>query len=275
MSPQDIEALIRLLDDPRLGQRVEDTIVTLGLQALPFLHDYAEIAPTVANDIIQRIVTTDQEQAWMRLSFHPDAEEAALLLAASFDHFLDREQVKQQLNNLAEPMQGALLTGSFAYQRDALALREWLSRAKRFRANRSNYYDPDNLLLPKVLESRMGVPITLCLVYLLVGRRLKVPVYIIELPHHPVVRYGEEPNALYIDPYNDGALMTEKECRTMFARKGIPMPDTALLPLGDYEVVELLLRALASFYDHHHNQAAKAQVERYREIWREGRPYEK
>lgn len=269
MSPEDIEALIRLLDDPRLGWRAEAQLVEIGSQAIPALHSYADLAPTVANEILKQIYATDVDTAWRRLAQHPDAEAGALLLASSIDAFLDRKAVTKQLDDLAHPLRGALPTESPYYQRDALALRDWISYAKRFRPNKGDYYAPDNLLLPKVIESRMGVPLSLCLIYLLVGRRLGAPVYIIELPQHHVVRYGNDPHAVYIDPFHDGVLMSEKECRAAALRVGAPLPDTAFLPMSDYDVIERLLRALAVVYKQRGDTKLEAQIEHYRTIWRD------
>lgn len=268
MSPEDIEALIRLLDDPRLGQMAEEQLVKAGATAIPSLHAYADLAPTVANEILKRIHATDHDVAWARLAKKPDVEEGALLLAESLDPFLERSITKMRLDELANPLRGAFPTGTAYYQRDALALRDWLSYAKRFRANKADYYAPDNLLLPRVVETRMGVPLTLCLVYLLIGRRLGAPVYLIELPHHPVVRYGEEPSPIYIDPYHDGALMSEKECRAAVQQFGTPLPEQAFLPLSDYDVIERLLRAVAAVYTQRRDSKLQQQIERYREIWR-------
>lgn len=273
MSPDDIEALIRLLDDPRLGRMAEEQLVKAGATAIPSLHAYADLAPTVANEILKRIHASDHDVAWATLAPNPDAEAGALLLAECLDPFLDRTFTKTQLDELAQPLRGALPTGTAYYQRDALALRDWLSYAKRFRANKADYYAPDNLLLPRVVESRLGVPLTLCLVYLLIGRRLGAPVYIIDLPHHPVIRYGEDPNPIYIDPYHDGALMSEKECRAAAQQAGALVHNEAFLPMNDYHVIEKLLKALVAVYTQRRDSQHQQQIERYREIWRGQRDF--
>ena len=268
MSPEEIEALIRLLDDPRLGQMAEEQLVKAGATAIQSLHAYADLAPTVANEILKRIHATDHDLAWAQLVHAPDAESGALLLAECLDPFFDRSVTRFHLDELAHPLRGALPTGSGYYQREALALRDWLSYAKRFRANKANYYTADNLILPRVIESRMGVPLTLCLVYLLIGRRLGAPVYIIELPHHPVVRYGDEPNPVYIDPYHDGALMSEAECRMAAEQAGALVHSASFLPMNDYDVIGRLLKALAAVYTQRRDTKLQQQIERYRKIWR-------
>jgi regulator of sirC expression with transglutaminase-like and TPR domain len=269
MSPEDIEALIRLLDDPRLGQMAEAQLVHAGAAAVPSLRAYADLAPTVANEILKKIHATDHEVAWAQLARSPDVEAGAFLLAECLDPFIDRHRTKIQLDDLAHPLRGALPTGSIYTQRDALALRDWLSYAKRFRANKNEYYAPDNLLLPQVVESRLGVPLTLCLIYLLIGRRLGAPVYMIELPHHPVVRYGDPDKGVYIDPYHDGVLMNEKECRAAARQAGAIVHESAFLPMSDYDMIERLLRALAAVYTQRRDSARQQQIERYRKIWRD------
>ena len=84
-----------------------------------------------------------------------------------------------------------------------------------FRGNEENYYDPRNSCLNWVLDQRTGIPITLSLVYIEVARRLRRPVFGIGLPGHFVVQYDDDRFSTFLDPFNGGKLLDEKDCRRL------------------------------------------------------------
>jgi regulator of sirC expression with transglutaminase-like and TPR domain len=75
----------------------------------------------------------------------------------------------------------------------------------------SNYYDPRNALLNEVVDRRRGIPITLSIIYLHVVSKLGLKAYGVGLPGHYVVKVQFELNEVYIDPFNDGAVLTMAE----------------------------------------------------------------
>ena len=78
-----------------------------------------------------------------------------------------------------------------------------LFRSQRFEGNESDYYDPRNSMLHRVLERRAGIPITLSIVYIEVGRRAGLSVEGVGLPGHFIVRASEgEGDEVLVDPFN-------------------------------------------------------------------------
>src|SRR5260370_8835490 len=90
-----------------------------------------------------------------------------------------------------------------------------------FRGNAQNYYDARNSCLNWVLDQRTGIPITLALVYIEIARRLRRPVFGIGLPGHFVVQFDDGKYSTYLDPFNGGKLLNEKDCREL-ARSAAP-----------------------------------------------------
>ncbi len=82
----------------------------------------------------------------------------------------------------------------------------------KFDGNIKNYYHPHNSLLNKVLDARLGIPISLSVVYLEVGWRLKLPLWGINLPGHFIVGYGSADDPIYIDVFGRGRILSEAEC---------------------------------------------------------------
>lgn len=273
MSEKDIRALIRLLEDssPTLAERAADALVEYGVAALPALQELADRRPARAAALRQRIEARLLEEEWESLSRHPDAEAAALLLARWLDPLSNPAALTAHLDALAEPLRGSIPTqpDPVGYRRDALTLRTWLAEVQTFRGNVEDYYAPENSLLPHVLESRRGLPLTLCMVYLFVARRLGAPLHPIGMPSHFIVRYGDAEEGLYIDPFHQGALMTREDCRRLL-RHHVPQrvwQDDYLLPISDHSLIERMLRNLVNAYAQRGDERAVVQTVKYFEIW--------
>jgi len=82
-----------------------------------------------------------------------------------------------------------------------------------FRGNAGEYYDPRNSYLNEVLDRRLGIPISLALIYLEVGRRLGVPFEGVGMPGHFLVRHADPQSPLMVDPFAHGVVVGEEECR--------------------------------------------------------------
>jgi regulator of sirC expression with transglutaminase-like and TPR domain len=94
-------------------------------------------------------------------------------------------------------------------------LRHVLFERHGFRGNHEDYYNPDNSYLNKVLETRMGIPITLSLVMIEVGRRLSLPLVGIGLPCHFMAGFLSPSGTRYFDAFHGGVEHTREECVEM------------------------------------------------------------
>jgi regulator of sirC expression with transglutaminase-like and TPR domain len=94
------------------------------------------------------------------------------------------------------------------------ALNEVLFEEEGFRGNAEDYYDPRNSFLNEVLDRKVGIPITLALVYMEVARRIGFPLFGVGLPGHFLLKhYDAEGNQLVLDPYHQGSLLTPQDCQ--------------------------------------------------------------
>lgn len=136
--------------------------------------------------------------------------EAALALAAEFHPRLDAASYLARLDVLAEQAAGALRPARDDAER-VEALIEHLFGREGFRGNSDDYYDPRNSFLNDVLDRRTGIPITLALIYVEVGRRCQLPVEGIAFPGHFLVRFGGEGGGFLIDAFF-GRTVSDDEC---------------------------------------------------------------
>ncbi|MGH9630829.1 MAG: SirB1 family protein, partial [Bryobacteraceae bacterium] len=89
---------------------------------------------------------------------------------------------------------------------------EYLFDELGFHGDAEDYYNPANSCLNEVLMRRLGIPITLSLVYMEIGKRLGRRVYGIGLPGHFIVRYDDDDFSTYVDPFNSGKLLCKEDC---------------------------------------------------------------
>lgn len=109
------------------------------------------------------------------------------------------------------------------------AINRCLYGALGFRGNRERYGDVRNSCLNQVIDRRTGIPITLAIIYMDVARRAGLRVEGINFPGHFLVRVwdGAEPEpgaGLVVDAFNDGAILTEQDCRALLARHDEKVP---------------------------------------------------
>lgn len=97
----------------------------------------------------------------------------------------------------------------------AAALASFLFEELAFRGNASAYDDPRNSFLNEVLERRLGIPITLSVVYLSVARRLQIDAYGIGLPGHFIVGVREGVDEILLDPFHEGVRLTLADCERL------------------------------------------------------------
>lgn len=129
-------------------------------------------------------------------------------------------------------------------------LSRWLFDDLGFSGNQEDYYDPKNSYLNDLLDRRLGIPLSLSLVYIEVGRRAGVPLVGIGMPGHFLVRHRDE-EGLYVDPFHKGILLSVEECRQRFHKmtnNSVPWESGHLAPIRNRDFVARMLRNLKTIY---------------------------
>ena len=128
---------------------------------------------------------------------------------------------------------------------------------QRFVGNRDRYEDPRNSCLNEVLDRRTGIPITLSVVYMEVGRRAGLQVDGVNFPGHFLVRFpepaGRGPRGLIVDPFHAGALLSEHDCRMLLQThvgSEVAFSKSLLAPATRPQIVVRILLNLKRIYVH-------------------------
>jgi regulator of sirC expression with transglutaminase-like and TPR domain len=187
-------------------------------------------------------VADDPTARFAALVERPDdipLDEACLLVAAHAIPDLDPDVTLGALDRLAalveEPTVDALCTTLFG--------------AEHFTGDRTSYNDPRNSLLPEVLERRTGIPITLAVVAMEVGRRCGVDLVGVGMPGHFVVRPAGDATR-FVDVFDGGARLGVDGCRAIFERlhPSATWSVEYLAPVDDRMILTRILANLAGAY---------------------------
>lgn len=146
-----------------------------------------------------------------------DLARACLLLAEDCYPEVDTPGCIARLDAMAATIRGRLAADAFAEQRVA-ALNHHLFAEQGFRGDADTYYDPRNSYLNEVLDRRIGIPITLSIVYMEVGRRIGLALRGVSFPGHFLVKLRVRRGDLVLDPYAGGVPRTATELRERLAQ---------------------------------------------------------
>lgn len=144
-----------------------------------------------------------------------DLSEATLLLARYVAYpDLDIVLYRDRFDALTTAAREAIFRQASAAAR-AEALANFLFVQQGFTGNTLNYSDPRNSFLCDVLERRLGIPISLSVLYIIIARRLGIPAHGVGLPGHFVVGIEDEVGTLWLDPFNEGVWLSEEDCQRL------------------------------------------------------------
>jgi regulator of sirC expression with transglutaminase-like and TPR domain len=195
--------------------------------------------------------------ACTRLEPNGNLEEAGWLLAATFAPGEDLRPQRRLLNEWGTELERRLI-GVESPRARVEIIAQYLGRELRLRGNDAQYYSIDNSLLPRVIESRLGIPISLSLVYQLVGQRARMEIEGVALPGHFVARHEE----IFFDPFHGGRRIGLEECADLLRQQNLTLTPQHLRPAT---AREMLLRMLTNIYyiAEQTNPALAAKISRW------------
>ena len=189
--------------------------------------------------------------------------EACLLIAEDAYKGLDINHYLAEIERMA-----ARLRGRVSHQTDAeekvIALNQFLFDDLGFAGNADDYYDARNSYLNDVIERRRGIPISLSILYMEIGRKIGLPLEGVSFPGHFLVRLSLRGRTLVLDPFSGGEPLSEHDLRKLLkqviagsGRAGLrsldevaaELPlDQFLEPAGHRQVLARVLRNLKNIY---------------------------
>jgi regulator of sirC expression with transglutaminase-like and TPR domain len=180
-----------------------------------------------------------------------DLARAALTMARTEYPDLDVEKYVRSLDAFAQRV-GRLVPDVGDPGQSVFALNHVLFEEEGFLGNSEEYYDPRNSFLNDVLDRRLGIPITLAVVYMEVGRRIGFPLVGVGMPGHFLLKhYDVEGRETLIDAFNRGRIVTARDCRRRFDEiygSQMPFRPEFLLSVSRRQMLTRMLNNLKSIY---------------------------
>jgi len=187
-----------------------------------------------------------------------DLTRACLLIAEDAYPGLDVENYVREVERLALRLRGRLSRTAGAEEK-VVALNQYLFGDLGYSGNAADYYDPRNSYLNEVMDRRTGIPITLSVLYMELGRKIGLPLEGVSFPGHFLVRVRMRGGMLVLDPFSGGEPQAEQDLRERLKRViprdatgGIPVRelplDQFLEPATKRQILARLLRNLKGIY---------------------------
>jgi len=265
-------ALLTLLadEDPSIYRKIRQRIVSFGPPAADWLRPHTLSRDPALRRRAQEIVLSFDRQAaddaflgfCLKHGETFDLEEGAWKLAQTQYPDINVSGYQALLDSFASDISESLRDVTAA--EDILGvLNRYLFDELGFAGNEEQYHDPDNSYLNRVLDRRTGNPINLCLVYLLLARRLVLPITGIGLPGHFVCRFQSSSAEIYIDAFNRGKLMTKADCVQYLLQGNYSIREDYLAPVSPRRILLRICGNLHQIYLQLEQTETATRLQRY------------
>jgi len=257
MEESKIKALISLLDDDDIEiiSQVEKEIMSLGESIIPYLETEWEhnFNPLVQKRIEELIHTLHFELLRVRLAKWKEDGGKDLLegmwLIATFQYpDLDYAKLKRDIEQLYYETWLELKNDLLPFDQVKI-LNSVLFGTMKFSANTKNFHSPSNSMINVVLETKKGNPISLCVVYMLVAQKLKMPIYGVNLPNLFILTYKSKDTQFYINAFNKGLIFSKADIDNYISHLNLTPVDIFYQPCSNIDIVTRALRNLVVSFE--------------------------
>jgi len=257
-------------DDQNVYRTVRQKIISYGPASTAWLREYALSNDPVlrrrAHEIVSYFArqTADTELLAFCLNQGEDfdIEQSILLLSRTQYPDINTEAYSALLDDFAGELRDRLDLNGDPGQ-ILRTTNDYLFRELKFTGDEHNFYDPDNSYFNRVLDRRTGNPISLSLVYLLVARRLRLPMTVIGLPVHFLCRYQSSRAEIYVDAFRGGRLMTKADCVNRVLQLRQRFDESCLAPVSSRRILGRICAHLLQIYSQRKSPDQVDRLQRY------------
>jgi len=285
----ELKAMIKLIDDPdpEIFEVVSGRLLDLGTIALAELkanknNNINEFSIERINFIVNEIEfssTLNLFKNWVNEGSEDLLNGVYLISKYNFPDldilFLDQqiEKIKRdawlQMNDNLTPLEQIKVLNHIFFN------------IHKYVKNVGDFYSPNNSYLNKVIDTRKGNPISLSILYLIVGVKLGLPLYGVNLPKNFILAYVEELSnynletevedkivSFYINPYNNGAVLTRKEIDRFLKEQRIKPIDSFYNPCDNLVIVQRLILNLIYSYEKIENNLKVEELKQFASVFK-------
>lgn len=263
MDVKELKALVSLLEDDELRPQIEEKIYSMGNEIIPFLEQEWESSfePAVQERIEDIVHILQFNLLKERLTEWKKNESEDLLkgmwLIATYQYpDLSLEKLTQDFEQLYYTVWPNFEPEAHPYDQ-VKAISGVLYSKLRFKANTSHFHSPANSMINAVIESKKGNPIALSVIYMLIAKKLKMPVYGVNLPNFFIIIYNDEEKDIqfYINAFNRGLIFTKQDIDHYLGQININPHTKFYEACAHTDIIARVLRNLITSFeklDEHH-----------------------
>ncbi|MEM9022449.1 MAG: transglutaminase-like domain-containing protein [Bacteroidota bacterium] len=270
MSENELGALIGLLDDPdeHIFEQIRGKIMSFGEEVIPMLESaweantFGVLFQSRVENIIHEIQFDGVQIALKDWADNRvgDLLEGVTLIARYQYPDLDEAKLRGQIEQIQQDIWLELNHNLTAYEQVKI-INHILYDVHGFSGNTSNYHAPQNSYINNVLESKKGNPLSLSILYSVIGQNLGLPILGVNLPRHFILAYLdpmtvtpeiplEDAKVLfYVNPFSRGGVFSRKEIDFFLRQLHLEYKDQYFRPCDNRTIVQRVINNLQYSYE--------------------------
>jgi regulator of sirC expression with transglutaminase-like and TPR domain len=264
----ELRSLLTLLDDESstVYDAARSRLLEIGKPALQYLNPELFIGQAVLHERTAEIVETIvgawfKDQLRQFVQKNPvigDLEEGMLLLARRRYPFADVKLMQERLAAMSQALRSRIDTQASPVE-CVQTVSRYFGHELEFVGNKENYYDEQNHYLNRVMETKLGSPILLSILYMIVGHKINLPIQGLGFPGRFIVRFEYPSTPMYIDPFDRGKILSRADCEALIAHAGQPALEEYFQPMTTVKILERVFRNLILACEHK-GETARAEL---------------
>lgn len=257
MEESKIKALISLLDDDDIEvvSQVEKEFLAQGGSIIPYLEKEWEqnFNPVVQKriedlvHILQFVLLEDRFSKWKKTGGE-DLMEGLWLICTYQYPDLEFSTIKSAMEQIYYEVWLEMKPDMLPMEQ-VRTLNNVLFTKLKFSSNTKNFHSPANSMISQVLESKKGNPISLCVIYMMVAQKLKLPIYGVNLPSLFILTYKNDTSQFYINAFNKGLIFTKEDIDNYLLQLNLAPIDVFYQPCSNIDIVARVLRNLINSFE--------------------------
>lgn len=266
---RDIQALVSMMDepDPEIYEEISAHILSCGDEAMPFLEDAFErsLNETMRGrvELLQQRIRNEilgEELIKWANEKDDDLLHAWIRITKCFYPYFDTDAIHEQIHHIRKDIWLEMNDNLTALEQVKVFNHIFFDTHK-FKGNTTDYYNPENIFINKVLEKRMGNPLSLSMLYMLIAQQVDLPVRGINLPEHFVLAYmGERFDTesmriyhdralFYINVFNEGQAFSVEGINSFLHNLGMEPLPAYFTPCSNSEMIIRMLNNILYSFD--------------------------
>ena len=257
MDKKELKALVSLLEDEdeEVVAHVQQKIISLGNDVIPYLEsewesNFNSDTQRKIEDLIHALQfegLQEKIKAWKAAS-NPDLLEGLTILASYQYPDVDFNEIKKDLEQIY--YEAWLQFKPEVHPFDQIKILNGVLFGKlKFGANNKNFHSPGNSMINVVLQTKRGNPLTLCVIYMLVAQKLKLPIYGVNLPNLFILTYKTKEMQFYINAFNRGLIFTKEDIDKYIGELYLTQKDTFYQPCSSMDIIKRAVKNLINAFE--------------------------